>query len=785
MNNFLLRILIGVSLALAAGCSTSTGVNDTASPNAVLFAPTTGTVPLPNILLTANAANPFLNFSGLVQLRPAGRPMNPQEAMAYVNQREVGGTNAVSGLNAPIYIRFSRAVLPSTVNSSTVKVFRITPGAGGLETAPLSFTDVSAAFDYSYTAGSTDLQLFPKFPLEPATRYVYVVTERVKDAATGGNVIGSVYFEALKSTLPLGGAFAALEPIRANVYSDATHTQVALSGYAKTMDDLIAAASVTTVTSRNDIALIGRFITTAAGFIPTDASDTSTAIPVESALRSFAAGASLGGLPGKTWTNAVTGVAHPTPDAYYSAVLGTATTAPASITSVTTGNIESADLSMDPVIVNANPGSMDLTGITGADNPEAGVLQPFRTGTQLTGFYHVPRNIPFVYLAPTTPNGSVVIFEHGITRQKEDVVAVAGALTAAGFGVVAIDLPLHGALAIHTSSDQWGVDFAAPGAPLATRTNVQQAAFNLDRLEFTIRTGGFAAFAGAPPSQNSQFKYVGVSLGSIVGAYYLAGNTTIGSSPLYSQTTLNADMKGLLSVPGGRLAYLFKDSPSFGASLNAGLAQRGIIAGTPTYLQFFLLTQSVIDPVDPATMTTPLAFGLPSRLSGRLLMQEATTTSFSSSGTALNGDQVIPNFYTRYFGNALGGRGVLGAGFDVAPGFAQVTYANGSLPVLFMLNTNGTPKTAAPAISAAATGPTEGYFQFNQSDVTHSFLIDAVHSPVSIQLGQRQMIYFLTTGLVIDPTVVSQTLPKTTVALPKEAIGAVRVPRTMKILGGR
>ena len=95
------------------------------------------------------------------------------------------------------------------------------------------------------------------------------------------------------------------------------------------MDDLITAKTTTTVTSRDEIAVLGRFITTGAGFIPTDATNAASRIPMEAALRSFAAGAGLGGLPGKTWTNAVNGATTIPASAYWAAV-GAPGAAPAS-----------------------------------------------------------------------------------------------------------------------------------------------------------------------------------------------------------------------------------------------------------------------------------------------------------------------------------------------------------------------------------------------------------------------------------------------------------------------
>ncbi|HJW71747.1 MAG TPA: hypothetical protein VJ486_02735 [Geothrix sp.] len=793
---------LGASLLVLLACGGGGDSNlplatPTTSSNVAVFDPTTGKVPLPNVLATAAAADPLTG-------RTANKPMNPPEALAYVNLHEMGNTNAVAGINAPIYLQFGAPVDAATVTTANIKVFQISTDAAGTEDAALGFTDISGMFTYQYTAGGTDLFLFPNFPLQPAKRYLYLVTNRVMDAATHLPVNASLYFNALKATTPLTGSFAALEPVRANKMAG---THVLFSGYAKVMDDLITAAKVT---SRDQIALMGRFITTGAGFISATTaspSDTGAApMPVETALRAFALGSNPTGypqgLPGKTWSHTITVGAtfdrlgtNPSPDVYYAGALGAGATAPLSVGTIVLGTLNSADLSIDPVVAAAfhaaHPTLLEMTGTTGAYNPAAGVLQAYRPdGLHLTGFYHQDRSVPFVYFAPTAaaPAGGypLVIFQHGVTRQKEDALGVVQTLTTVGFAVVAIDLPLHGQLAVptHTTGDQWGQDFMAIGAPLAARSNMQQSAFNLDRLEFTVRFGGFAGLGAAMPSM-SNIKYVGQSLGSIVGALYLAGNTTMSSTGLpYTQTTLDSDMKGYLSVPGSRIAYLLQNSPAFGASIDAGLAAVGIVKNSPTYHQFFQVTQSVFDPVDPATMTNPLAAGLPSRLSNRICIQESV------------GDQVIGNAYTRYLGNALGGRGVLGAaGAAVAPGFMQLAYTAGGSPdhaagvvTQFMYTLNGAtpaPKVGDAATTAADTTPTEGYFQFDQAGISHGSLLSPGPAPdypymTNYLLLQKQMRYFLGftgTSIVVDPT------HGTTLPIAPVRNEGVLVPAKFDILG--
>ncbi len=787
MNTHIMRLLLYLCFIIISGCSGTdpSGFNNPSSVtgNAVIFNPSTGEIPLPNVLATATAKSPLTNSmsAGGTIVRPANTPMTPPEALSYINYYEVGSTSAVSGVNAPIYIRFNSPVDATTVTAANIKVFQITAdstSSSATENNPLGFSDVTGMFTLKYTAGSTDLHLFPNFPMYPATRYMYVVSNRVKDAATGNPVVSSSYFDILKSKFALVGPFAALEPIRANAMAT-NGTDIKLSGYAKVMDDLITASKVA---SRDEIALMGRFITTGAGFVSKDA--IGTMMPVESALRAFAAGSALGGLTGKTWTNAVNDATTIPAASYWTAVTGSTTTLPATVASVVTGTVNSAQLSMDPVVAKANAAAVggDLSTVTGAYNPAAGVLQPFRDGAgALTSYYHTPITVPFVLINPTVPSGKVVIFQHGISGRKEQVVAVAGSLTAAGYTVVAIDQPLHGALAVptHTTGAVWGQDFMAVGAPLAARTNVQQGAFNLNRLELTMRTGGFAA-QGIIPAPSVDIKYVSVSLGSVIGSYYLAGNTTLATSgTLYTQATLNSDMKGFLSVPGGRIAYLLQNSPAFSPGINAGLAAVGITAGTPTYNNFFQVTQSVVDTVDPATMTTPLPnAGGVSRLSGRVAIQEAV------------GDQVIPNDNTRYLGNALGGRGILNtaSALAVAPGFSQLKYLDGTLPALFMYTRTGGVVDGAPtaktdfarAQNVAGTTPAEGYFQFNQTGIGHGFLIDN-STPANTALAQTQMVAFLLKGVVIDPTTTGP-LAKAVYVAPSIA-QEILLPPVVKILG--
>src|SRR6185369_41587 len=98
MNRLPQRFLLYLLFLLALGCGSGSGASESTSPNAALFDPTTGSVPLPNILATATARDPITQFTdpatGNVGTRPINASMPPLDALAYVNLYEVGGSNA-------------------------------------------------------------------------------------------------------------------------------------------------------------------------------------------------------------------------------------------------------------------------------------------------------------------------------------------------------------------------------------------------------------------------------------------------------------------------------------------------------------------------------------------------------------------------------------------------------------------------------------------------------------------------------------------------------------------
>lgn len=281
----------------------------------------------------------------------------------------------------------------------------------------------------------------------------------------------------------------------------------------------------------------------------------------------------------------------------------------------------------------------------------------------VTFFLCLPSPFPFAN-PPTNTIPSVhrgVIYQHGIDNDKRDMFLVANELCGQGFGVVAIDLYLHGDL--RTAAVPNGTGFVNPANLRATRDNIRQSISNLFYVSEAI-IGGRSNVdgwpgpnAGAPPAvppvpdlttpqapapvNGPGPAFVGHSLGGIVGAPFTA------VTPFSSRAVLNA--------MGGRLTELLLNSTTRGPVLRAGLQQlAGLTSGTDAFAQFFWIAQTVLDDVDPinysaVTFLTQAQGGFKPNLGGALGQQSAVVLL-----QELTGDRTIPNSSTQDLARAYG-----------------------------------------------------------------------------------------------------------------------------------
>jgi len=310
----------------------------------------------------------------------------------------------------------------------------------------------------------------------------------------------------------------------------------------------------------------------------------------------------------------------------------------------------------------------------------------------------------------------VVIFEHGITRDRSDAFALAQAFAAQGWVIAAVDLPLHGItsttsplyqapneqtfnldLIVNASGasgpdgviDPTGTHFINLPYPLASRDNLRQGVVNLLALTRALPALDLDGDT-VGDIDPARIAFIGQSLGSIVGIGFGAALPTPAMIPAPSASPLRVPTM-VFSVPGGGVAELLRDSPTFGPRVNAGLAAQGLLPGTTLYAQYFRDVQNIVDAGDPLNFVT-VAAAQRSIYFQQMVGGGGTTPALP--------DQVIPNSATQRLIAAITNNGL--AGGLPFPRAVPGTPVSGDGYVNFIVGDHGS--LLSPASSAPATG---------------------------------------------------------------------------------
>ena len=255
----------------------------------------------------------------------------------------------------------------------------------------------------------------------------------------------------------------------------------------------------------------------------------------------------------------------------------------------------------------------------------------------------------------------VVIFVHGITRNRADALAISEAYATAGIAVAAIDLPLHGiTLADHAAglrlpgvsertfdmdyvnnttgqppadgvADSSGMNFIQITSPITSRDNLRQAV--LDELTLAralAAPNSVIVGSGGPapaPFDGNHISYASQSLGSLVG-------TMVAS--------LDSDINAFaLSVPGGLITELLLDSATFGPIFGPAVAAQ-LGPHTLLYNMFFRDAQAAADAGDPVNHVDAAVINKPvlaHKVIGDLVIPNSATDRLIAFGnlTSANG----------------------------------------------------------------------------------------------------------------------------------------------------
>jgi alpha-beta hydrolase superfamily lysophospholipase len=552
-----------------------------------LFQVAQGLLPYPTDLYYSGTTDGTLNISPANSLIPAQAALNSIDGY---------------GVNTPIRARFSGAVNAASLTAASVRVVRVnidntTKATVGVAGVLVPGVDYSVGLAPDAGVGNQIVEIRPLRPLVPSTGatnngYLVLLTNGITDAA-GAAAVPDTDYATIKNALAGGAACPSITNATMNGVCRLTgaHLQIA-AGVGLNPANVILSFSFSTGSTRDSLAAVAATVTAQAIVVQATGLNTSQVNPA---------------LPG-------------------------------------VADVYSGVLQIPYYLSKTAP----LTGFWQGNPSPVG-------GTRLlTRFNPVPvatetLSIPLLATVPNAASGRtkppagwpVVVFQHGITGNRTNMLGLADSFAAQGFVVVAIDQPLHGitdpmnplyqqanertfnmdvmnnatgAAGPDGVIDSSGASFINLSSLLTARDNLREASADLMTL---VRSVGNLDVSGDAVADidATRIHFVGQSLGSIVAIPWL-------SMPGAVQTAT-------LSVPGGLVTQLLRDSPTFAPRINAGLAAQGLVPGTTLYNQFFRDAQNVIEAGDPINYMAAAAAARP------ILLHQVI------------GDTVIPNSATQ------------------------------------------------------------------------------------------------------------------------------------------
>ncbi len=550
------------------------------SSNTALFHPAAGVLPYPTDLYFAGSTDGTLN------IQPANALMPNQAAV-----------NALDGFSTTAVIRerFGGALNPASFTAASIIIVpvttdNLTKATTGVLAAPLTLgTDFSAGLGQEALVGNTILEIKPLHPLLPSTclsggmflgpncatgtGYLVFLTDGITDFS-GNHAVPDADYASIKAALP-SCAMISDTTLHGICQLTGAHMLIA-QGLGLNPAHIVLSFSFTTESTVDTLALIS-------------ATASAQTITVQHP-------------PG--FTTAALGLGLPGHADLYVGVL----------------NVPYYSSKTAPLTEywHAPPFPLDTTStFVTRFNP-----LPVPTATlQIPVLVSVP-NAASLYVVgggtvPPAGGWPLLIFQHGITRNREDMFAVADSFADAGFVVVAVDLPLHGitnqsdplyasgasplytGLGLPASGsiertfdlstvpgviDPSGLHFINLASLLTARDNLREGVADLITLARSVPHLSLGAAGSINPLS---IHYLGHSLGGIVGGTLMG---VLRPADVDTATLAN---------PGGEVAQLLRDSPTFAPVINAGLAAQGLLPGTTLYEQFFRDAQTVVDAGDP------------------------------------------------------------------------------------------------------------------------------------------------------------------------------------------
>jgi len=588
--------LVPLALVLAA-CSSDddrdfAAVSDSRDADALenptveaVFDPGNGILPFPNNVFFAGSDDRTLNI-------PIA---DPEAATASTSM----ALNLMDGFStiAPITTAVTATLDPASLRiGETIRVFEVnTDETGGITGLG---TELTAA---ELTAAENDntLAIVPLVPLKPATTYAVYVTDDVM-SATGERLAAASAFTFARGATPLVGddlaafnpALPQLEPLRA--VTRPLIEAVATVERPLAVQQISSAWSFTTQGIREVLQAVSDVATGTLSVAPSG-EDTSL-VPGGQGIADI-------------W---IGGLTLP----YY-------------------------QMAADPTLEGADAVASDSAAIRGywvREDDNERVVTRFQASPQKRS----DETVPVLMTVPngTSPGGGtppdtgwpIMIFQHGITRNRTDMLAVAETMASQGIVVIAIDMPVHGltdpAEELHAANnpfagyertfdidlatvaengdisfvpdgniDSSGTHFYNLGNLVNSRDNLRQAVADLMALSAGIdgmqavnpADGTMQAF----PADTSSKSLLAHSLGAIASTTFLSYDTSVKSASL--------------AMPGGGIAQLLANSASFGPILQRAFSAAAGGFDAAAYQRLLVASQTIVDSGDPINHAAVIA----------------------------------------------------------------------------------------------------------------------------------------------------------------------------------
>ncbi len=587
MNKLAISIAVAVALGLTAcGDSLDDIKDDAAQPGGtvipssrVVFNPsaTPAELSVPNDLVFQGTTD------GTLTLDSGETPdyTNPQVALGALDGWSTQNPFSIAlsfapnvSLNmdsarAPGSVRLFKALMGDPASSAT-ECRAVPRGAACKIVAELQY-----GVDFVSAGSGNSVAVIPLKPLEPATTYLLALTDNLKDSL-GESIKPSTTYELVKqdvTTLPLGSA--AQRGLQA-VINSFENAMVRDGGLNK--DNIIYTAAITTQSTGAVFATLKQLMAspTPTGYAPGALQVVDTGRTVAQVNPAFA-------------NNPAFQIAR-----FYQGslrlpyFLGT----PSSENLTAPLNTRwSARCDSGAIIAALPPSMKPETPVSENDGfcqvASGGALRDLGVDAarHITKFNTIPKintyqtvavqmTVPDANVIPMPESGwPVVILQHGITSNKESMLAITGALSSQGFATIAIDHPLHGArgftqetpdrtLTFNASTNS-ATDYMNLSNLLVTRDNLRQSIADKLALRFALNS------ISGVTIDRSRVQFLGHSLGGITGASMVAlANTSTGNAMLDAAFKIET---ATLAMPGGAVANFLLDSASFGPLIKASV----------------------------------------------------------------------------------------------------------------------------------------------------------------------------------------------------------------------